>query len=188
MELVFWHSCSKQGFSVSDLPIHSHTFRNLTYLINVLFSWQSLLFQVCSCSYSPLNPFFIKYCTINSEKNSCMKKVDKMCHHWKGIKEACESTLSFSEDARAVFSSPSPAFFETALVKHSLKLPEYLLFGWYFLLGPIFLRPLLLRLKNFFAITCQSSWQANGAGADTEAAFGFVCFCRLPCLCVWTST
>ena len=31
--------------------------------------------------------------------------------------------------------------------------------------------------------SCQRSWQANGAGADTEAAFGFVCFCRLPCLC-----
>ena len=116
-------------------------------------------------------------------KNSSVKKVDKMCHHWKGIKEACESTLSFSEDARRHFSSPSPAFFEKALVKHSRKLPEYLPFGWYFLLGPIFLGPLLLRLKNFLAITCQSSWQANGAGADTEAAFGFVCFCRLPGLC-----
>ena len=91
------------------------------------------------CGYLPLqtarcrwNSFFIKYCTINSEKNSCMKKVDKMCHHWKGIKEACESTLSFSEDARRLFSSPSPAFFETALVKHSRKLPEYILFDRYF--------------------------------------------------------
>ena len=29
-----------------------------------------------------------------------------------------------------------------------------------------------------------SSWQANGAGADTEVAFGFVCFCPpSPCLC-----
>ena len=37
-------------------------------------------------------------------------------------------------------------------------------------------------LWNTHAV-CQSSWQANGAGADTEAAFGFVCFCRLPCLC-----
>ena len=73
MEVVFWHSCSKQGFSVSDLPIHSHTIRNLTYLINVLFSWQSLLFQVCSCSYSPLNPFFIKDCKITSEKQLCEK-------------------------------------------------------------------------------------------------------------------
>ena len=74
MEVVFWHSCSKQGFSVSDLPIHSHTLMNLTYLINVLFSWQSLLFQVCSCSYSPLNPSFIKYCTINSEKTAVWKR------------------------------------------------------------------------------------------------------------------
>ena len=40
----------------------------------------------------------------------------------------------------------------------------------------------LLTLWNTLAGR-QSSWQANGAGADTEVAFGFVCFCRLPCLC-----
>ena len=73
--LCFDKLARKQGFFFSDLPSRfSHTNRNLTYLTNVLFSWHSLLFQVCSCSYSPLNPFFIKDCTITSEKTAVWKR------------------------------------------------------------------------------------------------------------------
>ena len=100
-----------------------------------------------------------------------------MCHHWKGITEACESTLSFSEDASRVFSSSSPAFFGTALVKHPRKLPEYLLYNWYFLLGPIFRRPLFIIVTIVsIRITCllwdssceTLSQAAREAGRQTE--------------------
>ena len=123
--------------------------------------------------------------------------MDKMCHHWKGIKEACESTLSFSEDALVASFLPHHlpslgrllwntlascqrtfSFIDTFYWDRSFEDLSY----WDNSFNKNHLPSLRQLLWNTLA-SCQRSWQANGAGADTEAAFGFVCFCRLPCLC-----